>query len=90
MRNQINAATLGLVEALDQGYGDGIGLDLAKQLFAEVGNELVGHHEDQDVGILGSLNQVGHSHLFVKRGNKKDLSNCFLIRIKQKISHSEF
>lgn len=55
VRNKINAAALSLIEALDQGYGNGIWLDLAQQLLAEIGYELMGHYENEYVGILGSF-----------------------------------
>jgi len=46
MRNQIDATALSLVEALNQRDSDGVRLDLTQQLFAKVGNKLVGHNED--------------------------------------------
>lgn len=57
---QGEALLLGDVEALQARDGSGIGLDVALELVANVFEELVGHVEDNNVGVLGGVHNRGH------------------------------
>ena len=62
-RDELNTATFGCVEALDQGESHGSWLYLADHGSAQSLNELMWNDEDQDVSILGSLNDVWNGNL---------------------------
>jgi hypothetical protein len=70
VRDETDAAALGLVEALDEREADGRRLDLAHHGFAQAADELVGNHEDQHVRVLGRLHNVGHGDLHRNNGKK--------------------
>ena len=48
---------------LDERKSNGGGLDFAEQSAAYPLDELVRHHEDEDVRVLGSLDDVGYGDL---------------------------
>jgi hypothetical protein len=63
VRDEADTAALGLVKALDEREADGRRLDLAHHGLAQAADELVGHHEDQHVRVLGRLNNVRNGNL---------------------------
>jgi len=68
VRDETDAAALGLVEALDEREADGRRLDLSHHGLAQAADELVGNHEDQHVRVLGRLHNVGHGDLHRNNG----------------------
>lgn len=62
--NQLDATALGDVEALNQGESDGRRLNLAGHLGAQALDELMWNHEDENVGILGGLDDIGNGNLW--------------------------
>lgn len=72
--NQLDAATFGNVEALDQGQTDGARLDLSNHLSPEALDELMRDHEDEDVGVLSRFDDIGNGNLCAV--NMKQVLDC--------------
>lgn len=64
MGNQLDATTFGYVEALDQGESNGRRLNLARHLGAQALDELMWNHENEDISILGGLDNIGNGNLW--------------------------
>lgn len=77
--DQINATTFGLIETFDQGNSNGIWLEFAQKLFAEIGNELMGYNENQNISIFGSLNQIGNSNLKQQQQHYKEIKQLIIL-----------
>lgn len=76
--NQLDATALGDIEALNQGESDGRRLNLAGHLGAQALDELMWNHEDENVGILGGLDDIGNGNL---RNTKLDrMSTSVVLR----------
>lgn len=49
---------------LNKRYANRIGLQVTFELVTDLANELMGHHEDQDVSTCCSLDHIWDSHLW--------------------------
>lgn len=69
VRDEFDAAALGLVEALDERETDSGWLGAAVNGARQVLDELVRHDEDEDVGTVGGFADVRNCDLWKRRGN---------------------